>query len=107
MDVAQMQQEVFDWAKRKGWTDRLVELPEQVALIHSEASEALEAWRNNEPMSWTDDNGKPRGVGSEYADVVIRVMHYCALNGLNLADELEHKMAYNEKRPYRHGGKQA
>jgi NTP pyrophosphatase (non-canonical NTP hydrolase) len=83
----------------------MVEIPEQVALIHSEASEALEAWRNKEPLCWTDENGKPQGVGSEYADIVIRVLHYCSLLGINLDTELKKKMDYNDTRAYRHGNK--
>lgn len=103
--IAEMQQRVFAWAKNKGWCDREVPIPEQCALIHSEVSEALEAWRNKEPLSWTDDNNKPQGVGSEYADVVIRVMHYCALNGIDLDYEIQRKMDYNDTRAFRHGNK--
>lgn len=104
--IRSMQARVFDWAKGKGWCDRKVEIPEQVALIHSEVSEALESWRNAEPVSWTDDKGKPQGVGPEYADIVIRVMHYCGLMGIDLATEIHRKMDYNDTRPFRHGQKQ-
>ncbi|MCK9479771.1 MAG: hypothetical protein M0R40_09800 [Firmicutes bacterium] len=105
MKINQLQILVYDWAKRKGWCDRIVPIPEQVALIHSEASEALEAWRNKEPQSWTDETGKPQGVGSEYADIVIRVCHYSALLGIDLQAEILRKMDYNEKREHRHGNK--
>lgn len=106
MKISEAQTMVFEWAKRKGWCDREVPIPEQVALIHSEVTEALEAWRNKEPISWTDENGKPQGIGSEYADTVIRLLHYSSLLGINLEEEFERKMAYNEKRPFRHGNKQ-
>jgi NTP pyrophosphatase (non-canonical NTP hydrolase) len=106
MEVRKLQEEIFTWAKEKGWLDRPVDVPEQVALIHSEASEALEAWRNHEPVSWTDDKGKPQGIGSEYADLVIRVFHYACLNNIDMETEIQKKMDYNNKRPYRHGGKQ-
>lgn len=104
--IAEMQQRVFMWAKSKGWCDRVVPVPEQCALIHSEISEALEAWRNNEPISWTDTNGKPQGIASEYADAVIRIMHYCSLACIDLDSEIQRKMNYNDTRAYRHGNKQ-
>lgn len=103
--VTEMQDRVIAWARGKGWCDRVVEIPEQCALIHSEISEALEAWRTNEPLSWTDESGKPQGVMSEYADAVIRILHYSALLGGDLYTELIRKMDYNDTRAFKHGGK--
>lgn len=109
MTISEVVQRCYDQAVKSGWADKPVPVIEQVALIHSEASEALESWRNGEAMSWTDSqNGnKPMGVGSEYADIVIRVAHYCILNKIDLEYEISRKLAYNATRPYRHGGKQA
>lgn len=101
--VAASYQQAID----KGWTVHEVPVVEQVALIHSEASEALESWRENQPISWTDDKGKPQGVASEYADILIRIGHYCRLLGIDLEYEVKRKLAYNATRPYRHGGKRA
>lgn len=78
---------------------------EQIALIHSEASEALESFRNNEPLYWKDDKGKPQGVASEYADIIIRVLHYCGVLGIDISAAVEEKIVYNRTRGYRHGGK--
>lgn len=101
--VAQSYQQAID----KGWTVKDVTVIEQVALIVSEASEALESWREMKPLSWTDSEGKPQGVASEYADILIRIGHYCRLLGIDLEYEVKRKLAYNATRPYRHGGKRA
>lgn len=105
MQIKEFQRVVFDWAKRKGWLEREVTVPEQCALIHSEISEALECYREGQLPSWFDTEGKPQGIASEYADAVIRIAHYCSLLDIDLEDALRAKMTYNELRPYRHGGK--
>lgn len=107
MTIEQLVEMCYAVAVSKGWGDKPVPVPEQVALICSEACEGLESWRDNELQSWTDDNGKPQGLASEYADVVIRIAHYCKLLGIDLHYEITRKLAYNQTRPYRHGNKQA
>jgi NTP pyrophosphatase (non-canonical NTP hydrolase) len=44
-------------------------------------------------------------VPIEIADLVIRVADFCRANGIDLAAAVRYKMAYNETRPHRHGGK--
>lgn len=95
----------WDGAVAKGWAEKEVPFPEMVALLHSEISEALESFRNNESISWTDPNGKPQGIGSEFADILIRLGHYSKLLGIDLDYETERKLQYNSTRPHRHGGK--
>jgi len=95
---------------------------ELIALLHSEVTECFESYRNNEPTLHykypgyaparfelaSERNGvlgKPEGMASELADVIIRVF--------DMADELEipviqavlEKHAYNQTRAYKHGGK--
>lgn len=105
--IAQMQSEVIAWATRKGWhpaPERT--FGDECALLHSEVSEALEAFRTNGFEDFDDPKtGKPEGVASEFADVFIRLLHYCEVHGIDLEYEFERKMAYNEKRPWRHGGR--
>jgi NTP pyrophosphatase (non-canonical NTP hydrolase) len=109
MHIRELQQQCYDLAKEKGWVDETnpVPVPEQVALICSEACEALESWREHQPTSWTGEKGKPEGLASEYADVVIRIGHYAQANGFDLEEEIIRKLAYNKTRPHRHGGKAA
>jgi NTP pyrophosphatase (non-canonical NTP hydrolase) len=101
---------------------------EEIALMHSELSEALEALREGNAPSkeWYEDKGfnfrtqsselipsadvsltkrlnKPCGVPSEMADVIIRVLHFCGKYGIDIERAVSEKMAYNETRPFKHG----
>lgn len=87
--LAEMVAEVTLWCKEKGWYDG--EQPSFMAcmtLLHSEVSEAAEAWRRWGLADAThqcvpyDDGGsctsphseKPEGIGSEFADILIRLL---------------------------------
>lgn len=50
---------------------------------------------------------KPAGLDSELADVMIRVMDILYSRGVNIDKIVAEKMAFNDTRPYRHGGKRA
>jgi NTP pyrophosphatase (non-canonical NTP hydrolase) len=104
--LAQMSKEVLEWARSKGWEpDPTRTFGDECALLHSEVSEALEAFRDWGLDDPTVPGGKPEGVASEFADVLIRLVHYAANRGIDLEAEYERKMAYNQKRPWKHGGK--
>ena len=81
-------------------------MPEKLALIHSEISEALEDYRDG-LMETTVHAGKPEGFSIELADAVIRIFDLCGHLGIDLGEAVELKSAYNEMRPHRHGGKKA
>jgi NTP pyrophosphatase (non-canonical NTP hydrolase) len=49
--------------------------------------------------------GKPEGVGSELADVLIRLVDMADVFGIDLAAEYHRKVAYNATREYQHGGR--
>jgi NTP pyrophosphatase (non-canonical NTP hydrolase) len=106
----QLAVEIEAWADRKGWNKDLV-LSAQVANLHTEISEAWEEIRNNHAINEVYYNPekpeKPEGFGVELADLIVRTLHICGHYGIDIDALVELKMAYNEKRPYRHGGKSA
>ncbi len=81
----------------------------QIALIHSEASEALEALRDGKVALYfakdERDILKPEGVASELADLIIRSLDLGGALGLNIEAAMKAKHAYNKTRPRKHGGK--
>jgi NTP pyrophosphatase (non-canonical NTP hydrolase) len=84
------QREVFEWAITKGWEpDSSRTFGDECALLHSEVSEAVEAFRIAKFDDQTSlvSNGslpKPEGVGSEFADVLVRLLHYSHGRGLKI-----------------------
>lgn len=82
-------------AKERGWWDDPKEFGTAIALIHSEASEALEADRKglvSEHFPEVD------GVTEELADIVIRVMDLAGQRKLPIGDVLIHKLQFNRER---------
>ena len=100
---------VHTLAQNKGWYDGQDRTNDaigaKIALCHSELSEALECIRTGDTEPRVTESGKPEGLPSELADVVIRVLDLAGWLQIDLGDAIRAKHAYNATRPYRHGGK--
>lgn len=86
---------VRETTEAKGFETSMDNLPEKVALIHSEASEVLEDYRKHR-----EDH-----IGEELADIVIRVMDLAAGIDADLGAELVDKIEDNQQREDQHGGR--
>lgn len=93
--LAEMAAEVDAYCQDKGWREDEISFREAMALLHTEIAEASDAWRRwgtadatGYTHSRTEDGSqvavKPEGVGSEFADIFIRLLDDCVIFGVDL-----------------------
>lgn len=100
------------------------DIPLRTALIHSEISEAFEAFRKDKLFK-LDDRGKNILKGwkhdkqfkpqfellckdtfeDEVADSIIRLLDLCGKMNIDIEFHIQQKMRYNGTRGYKYGGK--
>ncbi len=105
MDLREMQDRVHRTAVEHGWWDAPRATGEVLMLVVTELAEAMEAYRAGDPPSTAIPGFST--MEEETADAVIRLLDFAAATGFDLERAVLAKMAYNETRPYRHGGKRA
>lgn len=88
MDIGDIQREAWQNKLAKGFNTTDVAL--EFGLLTAEVSEAFTAWRRREP-----------GLGAELADVLIYLTCVAEMTGIDLAAEVEGKLARNAAREYR------
>ncbi len=82
-------------AKEKGFGTKPEEInvAEKIALIHSEVSEAFEAYRHK------NIKGKD-GFEEELGDVVQRVLHLCGIMKIDIEKSILSKIKHNKERKW-------
>lgn len=100
--LADLAREIIDINTYNGWNVLQPEqwadtykVPAILGLVHSEVSEALEAFRK----------GDREGFAEEMADVLIRVLDCTEGLHIDIDAVVAAKLAKNRKRGFRHGGK--
>ena len=106
----EFQKECLEISQSKGFctgTPTLSDAISQGALIHSECSEYIEDLRKYglSQLETVFVDGKPTGIASELADIVVRTFTLAAWLGIDLEKAIQIKMEYNKTRPVKHGGK--
>lgn len=113
LTVAELQRESYETATAKGWHDEDETPPAPIrviawmGLVCSEAAEAIEDARKGRMSTTIREDGKPEGLGSELADIIIRVCDSAGALGIDMEAELRAKLAFNRTRSHKHGGKLA
>jgi NTP pyrophosphatase (non-canonical NTP hydrolase) len=123
-----MAEEVTEVNIANGWFESSRSFGDDIALLHSEVTEMLEAYRDGHLTNrykFESEDGfayavpgdpnferwaaaklpKPEGLPSEAADVLVRLLDTCKRYDIDLFAAWREKLDYNRTRGHRHGGK--
>ena len=117
-----MAEEVYACNVANEWFEEDRTFGDDIALLHSEVSEMLEAFRDGQMTTSYEHTvngekiygvfsevdgvlGKPIGMPCEAADVLVRLLDTCKRYDIDLFAEFRQKLDYNWTRGPRHGGK--
>lgn len=86
---------VMKQAEEKGFGTKPedINVGEKIALIHTEVSEAYQAYRKK------NMHGKD-GVAEEMGDIIQRVLHLCGILGIDVEEAVLEKLDYNKVRTW-------
>ena len=85
--------EVRAMTDAKGFSAEHARIWEMLALIHTEVSEATDAYKKGESVDH---------VGEELIDAIIRILHLCSALDLDAEALFQAKMKRNWERPYKY-----
>lgn len=88
MELKKIQKDIWQNKLNKGFNT--TDVNKEFCLLYGEVSEAYDAWKKKK-----DD------LNEELADIAIYLMGLSEMLGFDLADEIEKKVAKNEKRVYK------
>jgi NTP pyrophosphatase (non-canonical NTP hydrolase) len=89
----QKMQEVRALADGKGFSSNPERIWEMLALIHTEVSEATDAYKKGESMEH---------IGEELTDAIIRILHLMSALDLDAEKLFQEKMKKNWDRPFKY-----
>ena len=84
--------EVREMADAKGFSSDHGRIWEMLALVHTEISEATDAYKKGQPVD---------KVGEELIDAIIRILHLLSALDLDAEELFRHKMKVNWERPHK------
>jgi NTP pyrophosphatase (non-canonical NTP hydrolase) len=87
-----MMMEVREMADAKGFSASEERVWEMLALIHTEVSEATDAYKKGADLE---------KVGEELIDAIIRILHLLSAMGVDAEELYQKKMEKNWSRPHR------